>query len=110
MVPLIVHALVRHRDGILEIGGTVEQFPQEMVMTTEESVDASFVGLDTGKFATIRVLPDQRERDGCRRRAPRDAFHTFLEKPGGAFRTEGLNESRNRQATRCGHRRLAGFG
>jgi hypothetical protein len=76
MVPLIVHALVRHRDGILGIGGTVEQFPQEMVMTTEESVDASFVGLDNGKFATIRVLPDQKESDTCRRGAPRRAMHS----------------------------------
>ncbi|MEA3151050.1 MAG: 3-oxoacyl-[acyl-carrier protein] reductase [Gammaproteobacteria bacterium] len=58
-------------------------------MTTEESVDASFVGLDNGEFATIRVLPDQRERDGCRRGAPRDASALSPRNPAERFGLKG---------------------
>lgn len=39
-------------------GRPVESLPQEIVMTTEDMVDASLAGLDQGEFVTIPALPD----------------------------------------------------
>jgi hypothetical protein len=39
-------------------GVPVKSLPAEIVMTTEDMVDASLAGLDQGEFATIPALPD----------------------------------------------------
>lgn len=39
-------------------GRPVEDLPKEIVMSTEDMVDASLVGLDQGEFVTIPALPD----------------------------------------------------
>jgi short-subunit dehydrogenase len=39
-------------------GKPVENLPKEIVMSTEDMVDASLVGLDQGEFVTIPALPD----------------------------------------------------
>jgi hypothetical protein len=39
-------------------GTPVEHLPQEIVMSTEDMVDAALAGLDQGEFATIPALPD----------------------------------------------------
>ncbi|HMI54339.1 MAG TPA: SDR family oxidoreductase [Candidatus Saccharimonadales bacterium] len=39
-------------------GKPVGHLPQEIVMTAEDMVDASLVGLDQGEFVTIPALPD----------------------------------------------------
>jgi uncharacterized protein len=39
-------------------GTPVEHLPQEIVMSTEDMVDAALAGLDQGEFVTIPALPD----------------------------------------------------
>src|SRR5215813_3973786 len=39
-------------------GKPVEQLPREIVMSTDDLVDAALAGLDQGEFATIPSLPD----------------------------------------------------
>src|SRR5262249_33370136 len=39
-------------------GKPVEQLPQEIVMSTEDMVDAALAGFDQGEFVTIPALPD----------------------------------------------------
>lgn len=47
-----------------EISGTpVEHLPTEIVMTTEDMVDASLAGLAQGEFVTIPSLPDKADWD-----------------------------------------------
>ncbi|HJX90284.1 MAG TPA: SDR family oxidoreductase [Pyrinomonadaceae bacterium] len=42
-------------------GTPVEHLPQEIVMSTEDMVDAALVGFDQGEFVTIPALPDAGE-------------------------------------------------
>ena len=44
-------------------GTPVEHLPKEIVMSTEDMVDAALAGLDQGEFATIPSLPDQADWD-----------------------------------------------
>src|ERR1700724_4436709 len=48
-----------------DVGGLpVHNLPSEIVMTTENLVDAALSGLDQGEIVTIPSLPDQAEWDG----------------------------------------------
>jgi len=44
-------------------GYPLSNLPQEIVMTTEDMVDAALVGLAQGEFATIPALPDKADWD-----------------------------------------------
>ena len=44
-------------------GKSVDELPQQIVMSSEDLVDAALAGFDLGEFATIPSLPDAREWD-----------------------------------------------
>lgn len=44
-------------------GTPVEHLPHEIVMSTEDMVDAALAGFDQGEFSTIPALPDARQWD-----------------------------------------------
>jgi uncharacterized protein len=44
-------------------GKPVEELPEQLVMSTEDAVDAALAGFDLGEFATIPSLPDARDWD-----------------------------------------------
>jgi uncharacterized protein len=44
-------------------GKSVDELPEQLVMSSEDLVDAALAGFDLGEFATIPSLPDAREWD-----------------------------------------------
>lgn len=44
-------------------GKSVDELPQQIVMSSEDLVDAALAGFDLGEFATIPSLPDARDWD-----------------------------------------------
>lgn len=66
-------------------GFTLEQFPEEMMMSADDLVDAALAGLDQGELITIPSLPDMK------------AFEAFT-----AARPAFVDLSRDRPAARYG--------
>lgn len=67
-------------------GRPVEDLPKEIVMTSEDMVDAALAGFDQGEFVTIPSLPDKADWDAFEK--ARDALspNLSLAKPAARYR------------------------
>ncbi|MFZ5673324.1 MAG: SDR family NAD(P)-dependent oxidoreductase [Pseudomonadota bacterium] len=70
----------------VKAGRPVEELPKEIVMTSEDMVDAALAGLDQGEFVTIPSLPDKADWDAFEK--ARDALspNLSLAKPAARYR------------------------
>jgi len=67
-------------------GLPVHNLPKEIVMSTEDMVDAALAGLAQGEFATIPSLPDKAEWDAFEKAREALAPHLSLAKPAARYR------------------------
>lgn len=67
-------------------GTPVHHLPKEIVMTTEDMVDAALAGFDLGEFATIPSLPDKADWDAFERARDALAPNLSLAKPAARYR------------------------
>lgn len=67
-------------------GTPVHHLPKEIVMSTEDMVDAALAGLDQGEFATIPSLPEKAAWDALENARAVLAPHLSLAKPAARYR------------------------
>lgn len=68
-------------------GLPVQHLPKEIVMSTEDMVDAALAGLAQGEFATIPALPDQAMWEAFEKAREALAPHLSLAKPAARYRS-----------------------
>lgn len=68
-------------------GLPVQNLPKEIVMSTEDMVDAALAGLEQGEFATIPSLPDKAKWDAFEAAREALAPHLSLAKPAARYRS-----------------------
>lgn len=79
-------------------GGAVDNLPREIVMRSDDMVDAALAGLDQGELVTIPSLPEAKEWLAFRERTrkARSASFSELRDPPISYRRCGLREQHQR--------------